>query len=178
MLAKSKRMVWILGTMFALLALPFLLSLMGLLPWSPINCWHHDVDIHSGRIRYTRYFVYLPVVKRVEESPLSRALAEGGVSNGTPDWRRVMTLSPGVHNSPHYLFHSAMAQMRELETLWQMGGFAHEARRSSARQVLQLWQKGQSDAAAQPYLHEVGNLAARSNPEHNAIQERDLPTAP
>ena len=175
---KSKRKIarWIVGVGACLLAVPFLLSLVGLLPWSPINCWHYEVDIHSGRIRYTRYFAFVPISQRIDESTLSRALQPEDLRDSHPDWRRALTLSPGVRNSPHYIFHSAIAQIRELEVVWQAGEFTVAAQRSSAKRVLELWQEGQSDDAAKPYLCAISDLAFRSDSEHKSIDEKDLPT--
>ena len=157
------------------LALPFLLSLAGLLPWSPINCWHYEVDIQSGRMRYTRYLAFVPISQRIDESALSRALQPDDLRDSQPDWRRALTLSPGVRNSPHYVFHSSIAQIRELEMVWQAGEFTPAAQRSSAKRVLELWQKGHSDNAAEPYLRAISDLASRSDSEHKSTDERDLP---
>jgi hypothetical protein len=175
---KSKRRAirWIVGVGACLLTVPFLLSLVGLLPWSPINCWHYEVDIHSGQIRYTRYLAFIPITQRIEDSALSRALRPEDLRYPLPDWRRALTFSPGVRNSPHYIFHSAIAQIRELEIIWQAGDFTPAARRSSAKRVLELWQEGQSDDAAKPYLRAISDIAFRSDSEQKSTDERDLPT--
>lgn len=140
------------GASALVVAVPLALSLLGLLPWSPINCWQYEVDLHSGRIRYTRYLAFIPVSQRIDESALSRALLPDEEQGSQPDWRLVMTLSPGVSNSPHYSFHSAMDQIGKLETLWHSAGASAADRRSSAMRVLELWQEGQCDDAAAPYL--------------------------
>ncbi|MCB1125884.1 MAG: hypothetical protein KDM81_05270, partial [Verrucomicrobiae bacterium] len=61
MTQERKRTGWIVGILVLLVAGPFLASLAGLLPWSPINCWTYEVDLHTGHIRYTRYFAFLKV---------------------------------------------------------------------------------------------------------------------
>lgn len=174
---KCKRKIgwWIVGVGACLWAVPFLLSLVGLLPWSPINCWHYDVDIHSGRIRYTRYFAFVPISQRIDESALSRALQPEDLRASHPDWRRALTFSPGVRHSPHYLFHSAIHQIWELEMAWRVGEFTPAARRSSAKRVLELWQEGQSANAAKPYLRAISDLVLRSDSEHVSTDEKDLP---
>jgi len=176
MTSKRKLMRWILGAVAFMLASSLLMSLVGLLPWSPLNCWHYGVDIHSGRIRYTRYIVFLPISQRIEESALSGALQPDDFRDSQPDWRRALTLSPGVRNSPHYIFHSAIAQIRELEMIWQVGTFTPAARRSSAKRVLELWQQGQSDDAAKSYLRAISDIAYRSSSEHKSTDETDLRT--
>jgi len=176
MASNRKLMPWILGAVALLLAAPFLLSLVGLLPWSPINCWHYDVDIHSGRIRYVRHFAFIPISQRIDESALSGALQPDDLRGAQPDWRRALTLSPRVRNSPHYIFHSAISQIRELEMVWKVGEFTPAARRSSAKRVLELWQQGQSDDGAKPYLRAISDIAFRLSSEHKSTDERDLPS--
>lgn len=173
----TKRAVWWwwAGVAVVLLASPFALSLVGLLPWSPINCWHYDVDIRSGRILYTRYFAFLPVSQHTEESVLSCALQSPDLLDLQPDWRRVLTLSPSVRNSPHYAYHSAFGQIRDLESYWKMGDFTPAAQRASAKRILQLWQEGNCDDAAKPYLMAIMDIAVRKNLAHEVTDERDLP---
>lgn len=161
-----------------LLALPFLLSFMGLLPWSPINCWHYEVDIHSGRIRYTRYFAFIRMSQRIDESALSRALQPDDLRETPPNWKRALTFSPGGHNSPHYVFHSAISQIQELELIWRVGEFTSAARRSSAKRLLELWQEGQSDDAAKPYLREISDDALPLNSERKSTDVADPPELP
>ena len=167
---------WMVAAGAFLLAVPLVLSQVGFFPWSPINCWHYEVDIHSGRIRYTRYLAFVPVSQRTDESAVSRVLHTEDFQYSYPDWRRAVTLSPGVRNSPHYIFHSAIAQIRELELLWHAGNFTPAARRSSAKRVIELWQEGQNDDAAKSYLRTISDLAFRSDSELRSTNENDLPT--
>lgn len=177
MTSKRKRLLWILGAAASLLAAPFVLSLAGFLPWSPVNCWHYDVDIHSGRVRYTRYFAWIQVLQRVDETALSGALKPDDLPGAPGDWRRAHTLSPGTGHSPHYIFHSALAQIRQLEMAWKVGEFTPAARRASARRLLALWQPGQRDDAANPYLRAVSDLAFSQGADHKSTDESDLPAA-
>ena len=176
MKSRRKLVWWVVGIAGFLLALPFLLQLNGILPWSPINCWHYDVDINSGRIRYTRYFAFIMVSQHTEESALSRTLLPEDIKDSQPDWRRVFTFSPFYHNSPHYTFHSAINQIKQLETTWQIGKLTPAARRLSAKRVLELWQEGQSYHIADTYLHALSDIAFRSDAENKITDEKDLPT--
>jgi hypothetical protein len=170
-----KHSIWAAVLFTAVLAFAILLLLLGLLPWSPVNCWHYDVDIHSGRIRYIRVIAFLPIQKRIDPSALSNALHPEDVRGSEPDWRRALTLSPGIHHSPHYIFHSAISQIRELEIDWQLGDFTPAARRASAKRVLQLWQHGQRDDEAKPYLRALADVAIQMSSEHKGTDEKDLP---
>ena len=171
----KRRIKWVFGTVLLLVVLPFLLSLTGFFAWSPINCWQYEVDIHTGRVQYTRYFAFIPVKQGIEESTLSAVLRPEDYAELEPDWRRVNTFSPGVSYSPHYAFHSAQNQIRKLELLWQMGGFTPAARRASARRILQLWQEGQGDDAAETYLRILSGIAVKSGSEQRETNEGDLP---
>jgi hypothetical protein len=131
------------------------LSLLGLFPWSGLNCWQDDIDIASGRIRHTRYLLWAPVGRSVEETPLTRALAPEDLHGKRADWRPVVTLSPGYRHSPHYRFHSAISQVRTLELLWDAGRATPEARRSDARRVLRMWQQSGGYHEVEGYLLEI-----------------------
>jgi hypothetical protein len=63
--------------LLVIVAIPLVLlvlSLFGLFPWSGVNCWQSDVDIRSGRIRQTRYLLWVPVQRTVRDSALTRAV--------------------------------------------------------------------------------------------------------
>ena len=166
---------WAVISVVFLLGLPLLMSVTGLLPWSPVNCWHYDVDISSGRVRYIRYFAFVPVVKRIDESSLSRVLQPDDKPTAPPDWRRSLTLSPNVHHSPHYAYHSSMSQIKELGMIWEFGDFSPDARRLSAKQVLKLWQQSNGDDSAKGYLQALTDTAARLNSDNKKVGAADLP---
>ena len=171
----GKRRLFLWGAL-VIASVPILLlaaSLVGLLPWSPVNGWHYDMDIASGRIRYTRYLFWVPWRQVIEDSALTKALRPEDLADVQADWHRVQTFSPGVSHSPHYHFHSATAQIRELEIAWTLAEFTPAARRTSAKRVLQLWQLAGRDNGARDYLRTLGGLA-RTNAQPR-IEETDLP---
>ena len=89
-----------------------LLTVSGVFVWSPLNCGHEEVDINTGRVRHTKYFLFYQIGDRTEDTWVSRASSK---SNKSPDWHRVNTFSPGVGHSPHYNFHGAIHQITTLE---------------------------------------------------------------
>jgi hypothetical protein len=149
------------------------LSCTGFLPWSRLNCWSYDVDINSGRIRYTRHFFYAQVRQRIEDSALSRALQPQDHGPHIPQWQRVYTFSPGVGHSPHHLYHSAIHQIGRMEKAWTLGRFSAAARRASAQRILERWQSANGDDTAQTYLCAIEELAFRE--ESEPIDVNDLP---
>ncbi|MBW3598226.1 MAG: hypothetical protein KY475_13265 [Planctomycetes bacterium] len=141
-------------------------------PWSPLNCWHYDVDINSGRVRYTRYLLWQRVASRVEESALSRWADDAGAP-ARPEWRRVQTFSPGVGHSPHYRFHGALSQISLLEKTWELGRCSDDARGASANAILRLWQIGGA-AAAEPYLRGLAEIAHDHDLSARPTEDSDL----
>lgn len=154
------RRFWVIVT--ALLSV-FLLAVVVIpffIPWSPLNCWHEEVDITTGRIRRQWILLFVTVAESIEETPLSEVVLRGQPPTETPQWQRINTFSPGVQYSPHYRYHGAGQQIRELAELWQLPppqSFPEELKEPTARHVLALWQEG-SDSHAGDYLTELSAL--------------------
>ena len=140
--------------------------------WSTINCRHQDIDINTGRIRHQRYLVGICVSEHIEDSSISRQLQ---LSETAPDWRRVNTFSPLVGHSPHYIFHSGIAQTRKLEMIWQLAAFTPAAKKRASREVLRLWQTGQHDDAADDFIDALSSLAIERDSSASPLTIEDLP---
>ncbi len=150
----KKRRHWIaLGVIAPTLIVLVLIS--GFFHWSPLNCWHDDVDINTGRVRHTRYLLFCQIGDRTAETWLSRAR---DISKTSPDWRRVNTFSPGVGHSPHYRFHGAIHQIKTLELADNTIPFDPVARRRVADALLTLWQGG-SYLGADEFVEKVAHTA-------------------
>ena len=159
----------------AIPCLLFVATLIGVLPWSPVNCWHHDVDTYSGRLRYTRYVFWVPIREKIEDSSLTKALHHDDLAGVKSGWHHAMTFSPGLRHSPNYVSHSAIHQIRELEMSWSLADFTPEARRASARHVLDLWQRTGSDSGAGDFLRALGDRELSANGTTNKLAVADLP---
>jgi len=147
--------------------------LSGILPWSPLNCRHEEIDIQSGRVRHTRYLLYCEIGNRVEDTWLSRSVD----STDEPfDWHRVNTFSPGWRYSPHYRYHAALHQVKTLELIDQTIPLEPAARRQVAQRILHIWQTKGSSRAANAYVNDVCDSALTLE-EQGAAQVRaaDLP---
>lgn len=133
----------------------FLLSFAGLLPSSTVNCWRYEIDLSSGKIRYTRYIAFVPVAQHIEQTAISL------VSNSLParshsDWVLVLTGSPGFQkHSSDEVFKDAFQQIKELERIWELGEITQEDRRITATKVLELWQQGRNPNLARTYLDQL-----------------------
>ena len=162
----------------AILLAPLLIAISGIFTWSPLNCWHDDVDIRTGRIRHTWYLLYHKVSDRTEDSPLAEVLGPGAVIGMRPEWRRVNTFSPLTHlthYSPHYSYHGAIAEMKELQMVWELTPFTPAAKRAVASNLLRLWQRDGSYWTADRYVQAVSDLGSD---EGKAIDVGNLPPLP
>jgi hypothetical protein len=151
------------------------LSLLGLFPWSGLNCWQDDIDITSGRVRHTRYLLWVPISRSVRDSALTKTLLLADRTGAPADWHPVVTLSPGLHHSPHYRFHGAISQIRQLEICWEFGKMTPVARRKTAWHVVRLWQQTGSYFRADDYIQAVWERALDAEKKGEAIDGSDLP---
>jgi len=170
-----RRLGWVLAFgAIAWVAFYFVCSIF--FPWSRLNCRHEDVDIRTGRVRYTRYLLYARVSQRIVDSVLTQALPQEAVKDVQPDWHRVNTFSPGLTHSPHYTYHGGLFTVRLVEQAWQEAVFTERARRQVAETVLRLWQEDGGDVGAKDYAHRVADLAFRAADEgRQQITAAELP---
>lgn len=161
----------------AFLALPFALQLLGFFAWSPMNCRTDEIDIRSGRICYTRYFLWSPVSRRIVANPVADAIDPIGHSTN-PAWRIVNTFSPGVSYSPHHRFHDAISQAEELALIWDVAPFSSTARRESAIRLVTVWQRENGCFGASHYLTRLAKVATDRSTDAvlKAIEIQDLPS--
>jgi hypothetical protein len=136
-----------------LILAPFVVPIF--VQWSGINCEYQDINIKTGQARYSRCLWFMTISERVEDTPLSRALNGSTVDVAAiKAWHRVNTFSPGVHYSPHYRFHGALAQSHELEMLQRMYQLDPTNTGAIARQVLTEWQTNGNYFAADRFLQD------------------------
>ncbi|NLF30040.1 MAG: hypothetical protein GX591_04035 [Planctomycetes bacterium] len=121
-------------------------------PWSRLNNEEQELDLSSGRARFTRYVLYCQVSQEVRNTAISKALGSSRGSEGDEGWVMVNIFQPGVSHSPHFLYHGAFSQITGLEIHWDMADFTQDARAETARQLLKVWRDGGSDSAADRYL--------------------------
>ena len=141
-------------------------------PWSELNCWHEDFDLHSGRIRTQSYICFMRVSERIEDTAFSRAVTEGAAP---PSWQRVNTFSPGVHYSPHFRYHGAITEIHWIEEIWEIGRFTPEARRLSGTRILQMWESSGGLYDVHNYVENVAKVALDNEEAQRVTTPVDLP---
>lgn len=137
-----------------LIGAPLLVPLV--CPWTGINVRHQDINIKTGQARFSRYVWFVRVSRRTEDTPISTALAGKTVDVAPMEsWHRVNTLSPGVPNSPHYVFHGALHQAFQLRSLFQIGRVPETSRTEIATTILTMWQTNGNYFAAGQYIRDL-----------------------
>jgi hypothetical protein len=144
-----KRPIVIIAGVCVILLAAFPLSLAGLFPWSGLNCWTTEIDVYSGRSRFTRYLYWIPIKRSFLDTALTKEFTPEDLSGLPSEWHPVYTGSPRIHHSPHHVYHGALSQIRDLEDFWKRTGANEELRRSNTIQFLRLWQKGVARDAQQ-----------------------------
>jgi hypothetical protein len=130
---------------------------------------------YRGLDRQPRYLLWTPVQRSVSDSALTRVVSTSRNTDSKAEWHSVVTLSPGLHHSPHYRFHGAISQIRELEISWDFGKMTPAAREQTARQLLWHWQQKLNYFGATDYLQAVWELALDAKNKGSVIDARDLP---
>ncbi len=152
---KKKKAKIIVGAVVAAVVLtPMVAPLF--FPWTKLNCEDQEINIKTGQARYTRYVWFIQISQRTEDTPLSEAM-EGEVIDvaDIEPWHFANTFSPGVPNSPHYLFHSALHQARQLKDREEFFVASGVPKREIATTVLTSWQQSGSSRSADEYLREL-----------------------
>jgi hypothetical protein len=141
-------------------------------PWSRLNNEEQELDLSSGRARFTRYFLYCQISQNVRDTPLSEVLSSASGGHEEEDWVTVNIFQPGVSNSPHCFFHGAFFQIGQMAKYWEIGNFTPEARAKSARQLLKVWRDGGSYLAARPYFDSLmESIVARSSDQPTTVDD-------
>ncbi len=132
------------GPMIAAAAIVVLLLLLLPQPWVS---WGSEVDINSGRVRESTWVVGIPIKQHVEETWVSQAAEP----LGQPDWHYAVTHDWWNHVSPHYRYHTALAQMETIKLMDGLVPWDDQAQAKAAHDLLGCWQTG-SDNTADEYI--------------------------
>ncbi|MBI5817715.1 MAG: hypothetical protein HZA88_01920 [Verrucomicrobia bacterium] len=135
-----------------------------------------DIDIVTGRLRYSRYVLWIPVRQTVENSVLTKALPPEEVKSAKPEWHIAKT-EPHWFCFVDHMFGGAPAVIQQLKTIWELGSFTPAAKSTTVKTILQLWQRDHSYRSSSRYVDALGELAlARQN--KSPIDVAGLPPAP
>jgi hypothetical protein len=126
--------------------------------------WTHEsqeVDIATGRLRFTRYSGDKKVSERIEDTSLSRALLRDNPTGAGPSWRCANTFARCKDGFSHDDYHILITQMSELRGIWQDFAVSDVFKKRTAEHLVALWQYGGvDDWPAGSYLRELQSLMA------------------
>jgi len=118
-----------------------------------------DVDIKSGRIRYTRYFLNYKISEKIEDSILTETIGQF-TEDVQPDWQRVNRFDGIIDSiSPHYKYHGAIGQIHSVDKIWQLYPFSDEVKKHLAQTILDKWQSDGYYFGVNRYLMNVSSMA-------------------
>jgi hypothetical protein len=122
-------------------------------PWSGINSVHQDINIKTGQARHSRSLWFVRVSETIRETPISIALRGERIDVADiKAWHRVSTFSPGISNSPHYVFHGALHQAHQVDMIFSVLKPTAERKREIAKTILTVWQTSGRDSGADGYV--------------------------
>ncbi|MBL7145652.1 MAG: hypothetical protein ISS76_15555 [Phycisphaerae bacterium] len=147
----KKNCIILLAFIILILIFPFIFSFIH--PWTNIQCRKEYIDINTGISRTQKYYWFLKYSDKTEPTYLSKL--HGIASTENPQWHIVNTLSFGHGHSPHYIFHSAFGQIKNLKLLISLYNIKEKDSKAIARQIIELWKENRSDDKAGEYLHEI-----------------------
>ena len=141
----------------ALIAVSILAIVVFLIPtWSRIYCRHEDINVKTGQSRITRTLCMIKISQQINHTPLSLTLQGETVNvKNIKEWHPVNTFYWGRKYSPHYRFHGAFGQAKDLELILDMNNASELQRRDATVGLLAIWQKSGNDFEARTYLNEL-----------------------
>jgi hypothetical protein len=153
----------------AVVVVVFLPSLIA--PWSRLNNTEEEMDLYSGRVRTTRYFLWMQIARKIDETPMSKAL--GDDANPQERWVRTATFQPFRHVSPQYVHSRAPCAIVRLAAIWKKHGFTAEARGKTARQLLRVLRRPNVSAVGRWFdaLQEISDGRSPDVP----VEAEDIP---
>ena len=148
-----KKIRWCLIVLALLVALPFIVPLFS--SWSRINVTESEIDLLSGRVRRTVYLYWLNVGESYYDTPLSKELHNGQLCNSEGTWVPYGSSGIYVKHSPHYAYHGALFQAKQLEMIWVMNETETSQRKKQGSELLGLWRSNNSDEEGGDYIRNI-----------------------
>lgn len=129
---------------------------------SPLNCSYEDIDLSTGRVRYTQMLYWMPVSRGIRNSSISGYSYGRGSSTFLDhqggNWVRVHTFSKGIPYSRGHDFQNALRQTEFLGEFWAKYDVSTEVRKEYCLRVLKLWGDAGDDSGVQAYIETLQRL--------------------
>ena len=152
------------------------LVVLPLFAWSQLWCTNVYFDANSGQVKQERYLFYMKAGETIKDTDFSRLYLKHMGQPRARDWKLDCTLSPGVHNSPHYIYHGAMSDARMFAKWLAVGKFTDEAKAEAARDFLSLYKDPKRwEKATFEYANAIFELALQSDDSGKEVTVAALP---
>ncbi|MHC4742260.1 MAG: hypothetical protein ACYS8Z_10125 [Planctomycetota bacterium] len=115
--------------------------------YSRIKCWTQEIDINSGRTRYTHYLFWKVTEQEISPTWMSQLLNKAD-EEIVPNWHLVAALSPGTPHSPHFAFHSAIADIDTAKKVFDLYDIPRDRQVALAEEIRSSWNRTGNDAEA------------------------------
>lgn len=117
------------------------------------NCTKDEINIETGHGRHSRYILFIRTSKETYDTVISKVLKKPVEGTGNEAWRLVNRFSPPSFKvSPHYRFHGALNQAKELEMIFEINSVPPEKQAEIAVSVLRAWQASGGDYEAKELI--------------------------
>lgn len=165
------------GFKWSLLAILILMIAMTFCPMASMmfpgwNCTKDEINIITGQGRHSRYIAFIRVSQETYDTAISRVLPNPVRQTGVAVWHPVNTFAPPTrHYSPHYRFHGALHQAKEVELLFKVLNPTKERQAQIAEEILRAWQNNRGDDGATDMLMKLWKETEVSNKASGATSE-------
>jgi hypothetical protein len=132
----------------------FILPSLG---FAHLNAELQEIDINSGKARFTRFVFYMRVSQVEKETVVSRLIS--GPTQARTEWHSVNLFTAGSRISPHYCFHGALSQLNRLELALQNSNMTEEDMQLYARRIVKAWKAEGDYFAAGAVIEEAEDRA-------------------
>lgn len=162
-----KEFKWIIGSL-VVLGLAYLYPIF--FAWSGLCCWTEEIGLNTGRKRSRSYLFWTRISETESPTWLSSML---NTHPSLPEnrWEPVNTMSPGVSFSPHYNYHGALAQIRELEMCCEQLSLSPNARLQLAEALINHWRRDGDYQDADSLILRTLRKLKRSNNHGDSVSE-------
>ena len=138
-----------------LVLLPFSYSCITGLP-TKINCKSISIDIMSGRLLRERYFWWIRISNRIDETAVSHFCKT--CQPDRAEWRVVCNYDPISRVSPHYFYHGSEYAISRIADAFNSADFTERARDQIVSGFLKFLQIDGNDHRASEYAEQIWRL--------------------
>jgi hypothetical protein len=138
----------------------------------PRDKW--EVDLNSGRLRHTQYFLWFKSNETVSETVISTELAHSDIKLDQPDWHPTASVTFGGTRAD-YAYGAAIGEMTGMGEIWKAVAFDDGAKLQVAFNVLRCWHRDRDCEGSERYLQKIGSFALGPMPSPAPISAKQLP---